>query len=279
MKTGYFQLILLIVLSPCWAQEKTDFKKASFQDNNFTLPYRILYPKEFDVNKSYPLLLFLHGAGERGSDNEKQLTHGSSLFLNAQNREDFPAILVFPQCPEKDYWSNVNIKMDASGSRVFDFSPKGAPTVAMSGVINLMDSLINMNTVDKDRVYVGGLSMGGMGTFEIVKRRPNIFAAAFPICGGGNPKGVKKYAKKVSFWVFHGAEDDVVLPEHSEKMVKAIKKKKGEVKFSLYPEANHNSWDGAFSEPELLSWIFSKNKNITYPSDRLPVVSGLELKE
>jgi len=279
MKTGCLQLILLIALSPCWAQERTDFKKASFQHKNFTLPYRILYPKEFDVNKSYPLLLFLHGAGERGSDNEKQLTHGSTLFLNSENREDFPVISVFPQCPEKDYWSNVNIKKDANGNRVFDFSPKGEPTVPMAAVINLMDSLINTNTVDRDRVYVGGLSMGGMGTFEIVKRNPNLFAAAFPICGGGNPKGVKKYAKKVSFWVFHGVKDDVVLHEYSEIMVKAIKKKGGEVKFSLYPEANHNSWDKAFSEPELLTWIFSKNKKMAYPSDRFLDVMELELKE
>jgi predicted peptidase len=113
--------------------------------------------------------------------------------------------------------------------------------------------------VDDERVYVGGLSMGGMGTFELVRRMPKTFAAAFPICGGANPATAKKM-DDVDWWIFHGAKDDVVPPRHSEVMVKALKKEGANVKFTLYPNANHNSWDPAFTEPELLSWLFSKKK-------------------
>ena len=113
--------------------------------------------------------------------------------------------------------------------------------------------------VKKDQVYTGGLSMGGMGVFELVRRMPKTFAAAFPICGGANPATASKM-KKTSWWVFHGAKDDVVPPYHSENMVAALKKAGAKVKFTLYPNANHNSWDSAFAEPELLSWLFSQRK-------------------
>lgn len=101
--------------------------------------------------------------------------------------------------------------------------------------------------------------MGGMGVFELVKRMPKTFAAAFPICGGANPVTASRM-KKTSWWIFHGAKDDVVPPHHSEDMVAALKKANAKVKFTLYPNANHNSWDSAFAEPELLSWLFTQYK-------------------
>lgn len=106
---------------------------------------------------------------------------------------------------------------------------------------------------------MGGLSMGGMGTFEIVRRNPHLFAAAFPICGGGDTATVRQLIK-VKWWVFHGAADEVVPPVYSQKMVDALKQVNADVKFSLYPGVNHNSWDNAFAEPTLLAWLFSKSK-------------------
>lgn len=253
-------LLIGIMAFEVRAQDKSLFKYEQFVAHEDTLLYRMLYPKDFDANKKYPLLLFLHGAGERGQNNERQLAHGSKLFLEEKNREEYPAIIVFPQCPKEDYWSNVAIKRNEKGKRSFDFSPEGDPTDAMQKVIHLMDSLSSMSTVDQSRVYVMGLSMGGMGTFEIVKRKPELFAAAVPICGGGDPDDVGVYAEKVSFWVFHGGKDDIVLPEHSIKMVEAMKNAGAEVKFTLFPDANHNSWDPAFAEPDLLPWLFSKSK-------------------
>lgn len=227
--------------------------------NDDTLNYRMLLPKNFDDTKQYPLVLFLHGAGERGSDNKKQLVHGSELFLNEKNRDSFPAILIFPQCPKDDYWS----KLEADRSTrpiTFKYKYNEEPTKAMSLVINLMDGLVERPFVKTDQVYVMGLSMGGMGTFEIIHRKPEMFAAAVPICGGGDPLSVSNYAKSIPLWVFHGAKDDVVNPILSINMVSAILKEGGFPKFTLYDFANHNSWDPAFAEDELLSWIFSNTK-------------------
>jgi predicted peptidase len=114
--------------------------------------------------------------------------------------------------------------------------------------------------VDKHRVYVGGLSMGGMGTFELLRRKPNVFAAAFAICGGDNTFNAKLYAKKVPLWIFHGAKDDVVPVEHSLVMAEAIKAAGGNPKLTIYPNDSHNSWNDAFAEPDLIPWLFSHTK-------------------
>ncbi|MEI9806380.1 MAG: prolyl oligopeptidase family serine peptidase [Bacteroidota bacterium] len=124
----------------------------------------------------------------------------------------------------------------------------------------LMQKLLKEYPVKKKQVYVGGLSMGGMGTFEIVRRNPKLFAAAIPICGGGQPSTAPKL-KKVKWWVFHGAKDDAVPVRLSEEMVAALKSVKASVRFTVYPEANHNSWDAAFAEPELMKWLFRQKRN------------------
>jgi predicted peptidase len=166
--------------------------------------------------------------------------------------------VVFPQCPQNSFWSNVDFKME-NGKREFAFKTEGEPTIALKLAQELLYSLIKEYPVNKKQIYTGGLSMGGMGTFEIVRRNPKLFAAAFPICGGANPTTAPQL-KKVKWWVFHGAKDDVVPPALSEQMVAALKTVKASVKFTLYPEANHNSWDAAFAEPDLLSWLFAQRK-------------------
>ena len=252
--------VLIIGLAhPAFSQATPGFEKAMHVYKKDTLPYRILYPVNFDRTKDYPVVLFLHGAGERGDDNEKQLVHGSKLFLQPGNRAQYPAIVVFPQCPKDDAWTRRAVKK-VDGKRQFSFKKGGKPSPAMGVLVHLVDSLYQLPFVDQGRVYLGGLSMGGMGTFELAWRRPGMFAAAFPICGGGNPKNARQYAEKIPFWIFHGAKDDVVPPEYSEQMVAAIQAHGGQVKFSLYPEANHNSWDKAFAEPDLMPWLFSKSK-------------------
>ena len=133
-------------------------------------------------------------------------------------------------------------------------------TKPMQLVIDLMQDVTSKDYVNTDKVYVGGLSMGGMGTFEILSRQPDMFAAAIAICGDGNAELTKNYATKVDLWVFHGANDDVVDPKGSIKMVNAILENGGKPNFTLYSDANHNSWDPAFAEPELLIWLFSKSK-------------------
>ncbi|MBU2997839.1 prolyl oligopeptidase family serine peptidase [Cellulophaga baltica] len=226
---------------------------------NNTLKYRMLLPKDFSEDKSYPLVLVLHGSGERGDDNEKQLLHGGDLFLKEQLRNSFPAIVIFPQCPESDYWSKVVVDRTKKPF-TFDFKYNEGPTNVMTLVIDLMEEMVYKPYVKSDQVYVMGLSMGGMGTFEILYRKPKMFAAGVPICGGGDVTSVTQYAKSVPLWVFHGAKDNVVNPKSSINMVSAILNNEGFPKFTLYDFAKHNSWDAAFSEPELLPWIFSKTK-------------------
>ncbi|GAA5035276.1 phospholipase [Marivirga lumbricoides] len=260
MKTKLSILCILISFSSfLQAQDKEAFKREIYIKGKDSLNYRILYPENFSAEKKYPLLLFLHGAGERGSDNEKQLVHGSKLFLDAQNRQKNPAVVIFPQCPKDDYWAKVGVDRSENGN-TFDFDYSGDPNKSLGLVMNLLDSMLKKDFVEQERVYVMGLSMGGMGTFEILYRKPKTFAAAVPICGGGDPATVKKYAKKVDLWVFHGAKDDVVPPSYSKEMVAALKAKKANVKFTVFPNANHNSWDPAFAEPGLLDWLFSQSK-------------------
>jgi len=120
-----------------------------------------------------------------------------------------------------------------------------------------MDSFTSQNFVDINKIYVGGLSMGAMGTFELLARRPQMFAAAFAICGGANPEIIKEYPQNLNIWIFHGEKDNVVGSEFSKLMAREINSAGGNAKLSLYPDVNHNSWDPAFAEPYLLPWLFS----------------------
>ena len=253
-----FVFLFLSIFSK--AQDKSLFKKETYISGNDTLPYRILLPLDYDASKKYPLILVMHGAGERGNDNEAQLVHGSYLFLKDSVRQQYPAIVVFPQCAANSFWSNAEFKFDSvAGKRSLIFRSDGEPTVSMKLAQELLYKIMDDYRVNKKQVYVGGLSMGGMGTFEIVRRNPKLFAAAFPICGGG-AAATAPAMKKVKWWVFHGDVDAVVPASLSQEMVDALKAAGADVKYSLYPGVNHNSWDNAFAEPELLPWLFSVKK-------------------
>ncbi|HEX5653991.1 MAG TPA: dienelactone hydrolase family protein [Chitinophagaceae bacterium] len=260
---NFFLIIYLLILLPVVvsAQDTGLYEKHWFVQDGDTMPYRILFPAHYDPARKYPLVLFLHGRGESGNDNEKQLVHGARLFLQDSVRQKYPAIVVFPQCSNRTYWSNMQtvITGKKDSRREFYFIADGEPTSAMKLLTSLLGNLFTRYPVQKNQVYVMGLSMGGMGTFEIVRRKPDLFAAAIPICGGAEPATAPKLVK-TKWWVFHGGKDDIVLPVYSQKMVDALRKAKASVKFTLYPEANHNSWDPAFAEPGLLSWLFSQKK-------------------
>lgn len=254
-------LSVFITVKGAVAQQYANYDKGLYTSKEDTIPYRILFPIQFNPNNKYPLIIVLHGSGERGNNNEAQLAHGSKLFLDQRNRLDYQAIVVFPQCSADSFWSNLKIETDSvSGRRKFMFQTDAEPTKAMRALLGLTDELLEKPFVNKKQVYIGGLSMGGMGTFELIGRKPKIFAAAFAICGGDNTLNAKKYAKKVPLWIFHGAADPVVPSDHSEVMVAAIKEAGGKPRYSLYPGVGHDSWNQAFAEPDFLPWLFSHKK-------------------
>ncbi|WP_341840855.1 dienelactone hydrolase family protein [Chitinophaga caseinilytica] len=249
-------LLSLLMIIPLFAGAQ-GYEARWFTRGTETLPYRFLPPADYNAAKVYPLIIFMHGIGERGSDNEKQLVNGGRFFLNDSLRQQFPAFVVFPQCADNAMWAPVMTSQDAEGNRVFSVPASLPPTAPSRLLYQLIDSLIASGSVDTKRVYVGGLSMGGMGTFDMLSRFPRRFAAAFPICGAGNEKLAKRYAKNTAVWIFHGADDKVVPPFSSRKFYEILKEKGADVKYTEYPGVGHNSWDSAFAEPGLLPWLFS----------------------
>lgn len=223
------------------------------------LPYRILRPLGFDKSKKYPIVLFLHGAGERGSDNEAQLTHGVSTFLTEKYRTEYPCIVIAPQCPKEGYWSSAKFTRDKYPID-FDFNYSYEITPALDAAIELLDSYIKDEFTDTSRVYITGLSMGGMGTFEAVGRFPELFAAAVPICGGGDTDSYNNETAQVPFWIFHGDTDGVVPVENSRKMYARLMELESDVKYQEYANINHNSWENAYKEVTLVPWMFSKKR-------------------
>ncbi len=259
-------LLLLIGICSCLrhlqAQDLSLYQVRHFVGaSGDTLPYRIMLPEGYTSGKRFPLLLFLHGAGERGNDNAMQLVHGGKLFAQPDIRARYPAIVVFPQCPKDSYWARVD--RDPQRGQ-WDFPFWETPSRSLGLVMEMMNALIRTERVDTTRLYVAGLSMGGMGTFELLARQPHRFAAAMPICGGSNPLLAPLYAPHTPLWVFHGDADAVVPVELSRKMVEAVRRAGGKVRYSEYPGVNHDSWTPAFAEPELMKWLF-KHKSKARP--------------
>lgn len=244
-------IIVFLMFSNSNSQDLELFEKETFEFEKETLSYRILKPLNYNSNKQYPVHLFLHGAGERGNDNVSQLVHGGKLFLKKENREQYNSWVIFPQAQKNDWWGYKD-------PYKFDYNVKESK--AMSLVVKLMDDFTQRKDVDPNKVFVSGLSMGGMGTFVILNLRPEMFAAATPICGDGDPSLVSNYSKKVPVWIFHGSDDTVVSPKKSLKMAKAIIENGGSPKITFYENVGHDSWNNAFAEKDFLKWIHSKSK-------------------
>ena len=203
-----------------------------------SIDYLLSLPKGYDQSKErWPLLLFLHGAGERGNDIRNVAKHGPPK-LAAQENDSLPFIIASPQCPSGSWWSD-KTQLDRLGK--------------------LLDHLEANTRVDPDRVYVTGLSMGGYGTWHLAAAMPDRFAAIAPICGGGNPQDAKKLAG-LPIWAFHGAKDRVVPLSKSTEMVEAIKNKGGNVKLTVYQEAGHDAWTDSYANPNLYRWLLSHAK-------------------
>jgi predicted peptidase len=203
-----------------------------------TLNYLLYLPKDYEQRESWPLLLFLHGAGERGENLDRVKVHGPPKLIAAG--KDFPFIVVSPQSPTR-----------SRGWQAHELSA-------------LLDEIVEKYKVDEERIYVTGLSMGGFGTWSLAVFSPDRFAALVPICGGGDPNTVRRISH-VAVWVFHGGKDPAVPLERSEKMVEALKKAGGNVKLTVYPEAGHDSWTEAYNDPELYKWLLQQRRTPRKP--------------
>lgn len=254
-KTRLIIIISFAFFSSIYSQKEL-FQKKEFIYKGDTLKYRVLFPDNYDKSQKYPLVLFLHGAGERGNDNEKQLVHGSAQFLDVQNRKQYPSIVIFPQCPDNEYW--VNLNKQAKERISFLEAPEISKPLFL--VKKLTDTYKKTEAVDEDRMYVIGLSMGGMGTFDLICRYPNYFAAAMPICGGVYEPRLKK-ATKIPMRIFHGTADDIVKVDLSKNAYQTLMTLGAKnVELILFEGVNHNSWDPAFAYNGFLSWMYNQTK-------------------
>ena len=229
---------------------KREFKTPEGQ----VLRYRWYFPSDIQSGEKVPLLIFLHGAGERGDDNEKTLVHGARDFVSEKLQSRQKCAVLIPQCPEGQQWVNVPWSDDAH-------TIPSEPSDALKLVKQLMDELCESQAIDTNRIYLSGLSMGGFGAWDLVSRYPNHFAAVVAICGGGDSdeKVVRKF-KHVPIWVFHGDADQAVKVKRSRDMVAALKAVGGQPKYTEYPNTGHNSWTETYANPDLYRWLLSQKR-------------------
>ena len=241
-----------------FTQPLTVFEKKLFIHGKDTLRYRIMYPENYKAKKAYPLVMFLHGSGERGNDNEAQLIHGGTVFADANFRTNFSSIVIFPQCPKDSSWSKARRNTNTD-ERVFPGN-EVAP-MPQQLVKQLMDSLLNSKKIEKRKIYLGGLSMGGFGTYDLLIRYPDYFAASFPICGGTNVDLFMQRCTQIPIWIFHGALDKTVIPQYDRELIKKLNVSGSKIAtYTEYPTMGHNSWDSALIEPKLFPWLFAQKK-------------------
>lgn len=217
------------------------------------VPWKLLKPARIAEGERYPLVLFLHGAGERGEDNQRQLTWFGAPMANAAWSEAFPCYVLAPQCPKDRRWVEVDWSAKES-VRPVDPSP------ALVGVERALRAVLAQHPIDPERLYLTGLSMGGFGTWDLAARHPTWFAAAAPICGGGDPRDAAALAP-LPLWCFHGADDKVVPVERSRAMIRAIEAAGGAATYTELQGVAHDSWKHAYSDDSgLLAWLFAQRR-------------------
>lgn len=257
MKKNYlFVLTVLILLANASHIAAQSNRYGSLKFGNAkgdTLLYRLLFP-DANPKAKYPLVIFLHGSGERGKDNEAQLKWGSMQFASDQMMFQHPSIVIAPQCPEGQQWSNFK---RTPNSTEIELNPN--PSKPMELLLGLIKETIQKLPVDPNRVYITGLSMGGFGVFDALSRAPELFAAAIPVCGGGDTSKVASFAK-IPIWMFHGAQDGAVNPQLSMNMAAALFKAGANPGLTLYPTVGHFSWLGAYMDQPMIEWLYSQHK-------------------
>jgi predicted peptidase len=239
-----------------WEQKFQDFAFAAYRKDGHVLPYRLHRPATIEPGRKYPLVLFFHGAGERGVDNRKQFQRFASVV---EFWKTTPCFVLAPQCPE--------VGKPANPEHVWVQTPFGGPRHTMNATpswpmrlaMDVFEKTIAENPVDPDRIYVTGLSMGGFATWEILQREGDQFAAAIPVCGGAD-LAYAKALSRIPIWVFHGDADDTVKVERSRDMVAALEAAGGHPKYTEYPGVGHDCWSVTYANPAVWKWLFAQVK-------------------
>ena len=217
------------------------------------LNYCVRKTGDWSGNNAPAVLLFLHGAGERGNDNQLQLKNCAADIVNFCETEKIKAVLLFPQCPQNVMWIEQSWSLPEH-----EMTPE--PTPQLRHALELLDSVIEQEKCDPRRVYICGISMGGFGTWEALSRRPEFFAAAIPVCGGGDVAQAPKL-KDIPIRVFHGSADSVVKVKRSRDMVAAIRSAGGtKISYTEFPGVDHNSWTATYADHDNLRWLFSRSR-------------------
>jgi predicted peptidase len=242
-------LVSALGLSLLGFRQDAEWEKREFQDGKGSkLAYRLFRPKEAGAKERLPLVLFLHGAGERGDDNQSQLKNAVKTFVANQGR--FPCFVAAPQCPAKFQWVDT-----PWGNPKHTMPPQ--PTEPLRLALEMVSALERELPIDSKRLYVTGLSMGGFGTWDAIQRAPKRFAATVPVCGGAD-EALAPAIAKVPVWVFHGGNDDVVKTIRSRNIVEALKSAGGHPRYTEYPGVGHGCWDQAYQEKDLFAWLFAQ---------------------
>lgn len=217
------------------------------------IPYWLYLPENAAENdKKLPVVVFLHGMGQRGSNLDQVLAHGPPKLI--AKGKHFPFIMIAPQCPNDSHKGRRNAKS-------FWWHPEG-PIDKVKSILNFETQ--RLGNVDPNRIYITGLSMGGFGTYQIVSRYPDYFAAAAPICGHGNrienKEALQKAFAKIPVWAFHGDRDNVVRLAEQQRTIKLLKEGGADIKFTIYPGVGHDSWTRTYNDPALYEWLLAQKK-------------------
>ena len=221
------------------------------------LPCRLLVPDARRHPPPWPLILFLHGAGERGADNKAQLLNAVHVLARPHIMDAFPCVVIAPQCPEEERW--VDVDWDAPSHELPD-----QPSRPMAAAMQILNAVMREVRIAPDQVYVAGISMGGFGTWDALMRYPQVFAAGIPVCGGADDSQAARIAG-IPVWAFHGGLDDAVRPARSRSIIAALRAAGGHPKYTEYPNAGHDSWTPAFDEPMLLPWLLAQRRSERQP--------------
>lgn len=219
---------------------------------SYSMPYRLFIPNGYDPSKPYPLVLFLHGAGERGTDNNLQIdaNRGAKLWAEEANQASHPCFVLAPQCPADKQWVNTSWSMGSYRTDKVFISNE------LKMVRDIIETLMRNYNINANELYITGLSMGGYGTWDFIVRYPDMFRSAIPICGAGDPSKAA-LIKNVNIWCFHSSDDGTVPVSGTRDMVKALNTVGGNVKYTEYTNWGHSSWVPAYDTPDLVNWLFA----------------------